>query len=419
MEENSFMASRKREDAMAGLLKRGLAGDAGSGGDCPGTDTLAAYFERSLDADETSRIERHLSECADCREQLAALGRAEEAATPVVETPPKAARGSWMWVGRWLAPVAAVLVLAAVWATRRPTLTRIAEQATQEAKQGAFSRPNAPAPNGAPWFGQTAPRAKSSAGDFGADMTSTTVDNRPTTRLALPQGSAGAAARVSPSGRSLVEPDQMSKNATPSQPSSADRAANATPPGGTSESVAAESAAPVVVAPAPAPTQATNGALGGVAGGVFSAGVGKAAKQERVAANGYQAQAEIITATQEQRSASFIVRTPDKKVLWRIGNSGFVERSEDGGATWQGTLPRQNAHYTAGSAPNTKTCWLVGNDGIILLTLDASNWQTIPPPVQADFVGVAARDSWTSTVTTADGRKFTTTDQGESWIPAK
>ena len=87
--------------------------------------------------------------------------------------------------------------------------------------------------------------------------------------------------------------------------------------------------------------------------------------------------------------------------------------------TWHGKLPKQNAHYTAGSAPGAKVCWLVGNDGIILLTQDAANWQTIPPPAQTDFVAVAARDAWTATVTTANGRKFTTTNQGESWTPAK
>ena len=104
------MASRERDDAMAGLLKRTLAGDAGAGDDCPGPDILAAYFERSLDADETAHVELHLSECARCREQLAALGRAEEAAaTPIVQAPRNQPRASWLWDWRWLAPVAAVL----------------------------------------------------------------------------------------------------------------------------------------------------------------------------------------------------------------------------------------------------------------------------------------------------------------------
>ena len=104
------MSSRERDDAMAGLLKRNFAGDAGAGDDCPGPDILAAYFERSLDADETAHVELHLSECARCREQLAALGRAgEAAAAPVVRSAAPQPRASWLWDWRWLAPVAAVL----------------------------------------------------------------------------------------------------------------------------------------------------------------------------------------------------------------------------------------------------------------------------------------------------------------------
>ena len=137
------MSSRERDDAMAGLLKRTLAGDAGAGDDCPGPDILAAYFERSLDADETAHVELHLSECARCREQLAALGRAEEAAaTPVVQAPRHQPRAPWLWDWRWLAPVAAVLILTAVWATRRPELTRDRQprRATASSRRGISAR---------------------------------------------------------------------------------------------------------------------------------------------------------------------------------------------------------------------------------------------------------------------------------------
>ena len=107
------------------------------------------------------------------------------------------------------------------------------------------------------------------------------------------------------------------------------------------------------------------GVAGGVAAGAIALDSDKA-KQQRIATNGRREPAEILTATQEQLSASFVVRTPDKSVLWRIGNAGFIERSGDAGLTWSGTLPKQNAHYAAGSAPSAKVCWLVGNDGISL-----------------------------------------------------
>jgi hypothetical protein len=435
MEENSFMASRERDDAMAGLLKRNLAGDADGGNDCPGPDILAAYFERSLDAHETARIELHLSECAHCREQLAALDRAAEAAAaPAAHAPRKAPRASWVWDWRWLAPVAAVLVLAAVWATRRPALTRIAEEPTQapaavatslpaqqpsqpaaqqttrQDKQEPLSRLTSPPPKPVSVTPRAAPPANSGAG-FG--VPAATAENSPPANLAT---------------RKSIPLDELSKKAATEQQASADQAANVPSPAGTSESVTVESAVPTVATPSapaagsPAARPKANEALGGVAGGAISAGAGsaKSAKQERVATSGFRAQTEIVTTTQARElSTAHIIPTPDTRIFWRIASGGFIERSEDGGATWNGTQPDPNAHFVAGSAPSAKVCWLVGDNGVILLTQDASNWQVILPPVRADFVAVSARNASSAAVTSADGRKFETTNRGKTWKPAE
>jgi len=431
------MASRERDDAMAGLLKRNLAGNAGAGKDCPAPDTLAAYFERSLDADETAHVELHLSECARCREQLAALGRAEEAAAaPAVQAPRHQPRASWLWDWRWLAPVAAVLILTAVWATRRPELTRIAEQpssavatsqpalpAPPQDKQLSQPSVTAPAPGAVPAPTKTTPAAISREANSSIRVDAIAA-GPPPPKPAASNANAVSAENLPSSARDLVAPNELSKKTVAPPKTSAEQTADAAL-ASTSQSVAVESAAPTVSTPqaaspsgAPVTAGAGRGNGAGVAGGVVPLDSARA-KQERVATSALQTQAEIVTTTEQQLSASFIVRTPDKNVLWRIGNDGFIERSGDGDRTWNGTLPKQNAHYNAGSAPSAKVCWLVGNDGIILLTQDASNWQTIRPPMQTNFVAVAARDAWTATVTTADGRKFTTTNQGESWTPAK
>src|SRR5271154_3179645 len=102
MEENNFVASRDRDDAITGLLRRNLAADAASGDDCPAPDTLAAYFENSLDPEETARYESHFSQCARCREQLAELARASEI-PPKIETARQPAP-FWLWNLAWLAP---------------------------------------------------------------------------------------------------------------------------------------------------------------------------------------------------------------------------------------------------------------------------------------------------------------------------
>ena len=58
---------------------------------------------------------------------------------------------------------------------------------------------------------------------------------------------------------------------------------------------------------------------------------------------------------------------------------------------------------------------VVGRDGLILLTKDATNWEKIPPPIPADFIAVTAKDASSATVITTDGRKFITGDGGKKW----
>jgi len=48
------MPARDDDQAMEGLLRRSLARDAAKAGECPHADILAAYYERSLDADEAA-----------------------------------------------------------------------------------------------------------------------------------------------------------------------------------------------------------------------------------------------------------------------------------------------------------------------------------------------------------------------------
>jgi len=105
-------------------------------------------------------------------------------------------------------------------------------------------------------------------------------------------------------------------------------------------------------------------------------------------------------------------------VLWRFSSGRFVERSSDAGATWRVQWTSPNAHLIGGDAPTANTCWLVGRDAMILLTTDGRKWSTITPPTDADFVSVAATDASSATVTTTDGRKFTTSDSGKHWTPA-
>ncbi|HXO45229.1 MAG TPA: hypothetical protein VN846_07145, partial [Candidatus Cybelea sp.] len=126
----------------------------------------------------------------------------------------------------------------------------------------------------------------------------------------------------------------------------------------------------------------------------------------------------MMVETGDQTSTRTLVPTPDPQVLWRFSGGRFVERSSDAGATWRVQWTNADAHLIAGAAPTADTCWLVGREAMILLTTDGRKWKAINPPADADFVGVAATDAFSATVTTSDNRRFTTSDGGKHWNPA-
>lgn len=438
------MASRERDDAMAGLLKHGLARDAGAANDCPAPDILAAYFERSLDREEEAAIELHFSKCAHCREQFAALDRAEQgvaAAALDAPTAAKAPRASWLWDWRWLAPVAAMLVITAIWATRRPALTHIAEHPTAASSDATPEPAPPPAPSAAPEQQQVRPAPRQAAPEVADKITPqkteaprSSVPQAPQSAPAFGGGAAnGTGAPVTSAeesaapdlvapksvenlplnGRNYTELKKLPEAPSAAKAATADEASNAPAPAQTNESVTVESAA--APAPEPASTPSSGATVGGTASGVVGAQLQSSTAKQSLA-RAYRDRAEIVSANQAgEPGAANVILTPDPRILWRIATGGFVERSEDGGITWKGQLPNQNAHFTAGSAPGAKVCWLVGDDGIILLTEDASNWATIPPPARADFAAVRATSASSATVTTTDGRKFITANRGKTW----
>jgi photosystem II stability/assembly factor-like uncharacterized protein len=106
--------------------------------------------------------------------------------------------------------------------------------------------------------------------------------------------------------------------------------------------------------------------------------------------------------------------SPDPSVRWRIAGS-VVERSTDGGAAWEAVPTGVAAELRAGAAPSTTVCWVVGRGGIVLLSTDGRAWRRVAFPEITDLSAVRATDARTASVTTADGRMFTTSDGGLSW----
>ena len=447
------MALRDDDKVMAGLLRRTLAsspkpGVAPSVDDCPPADILAAYYEHLLDEGESARYELHLSSCALCREQLAAMARAEEIDE---EAPRPRASWAWLWNPYWLAPALAVLTLAIFFGVRHSN--RMAETATTtqpaNAPLVAMSRPDqvptqeaaAPPPTSpAPARNVPANELKKSPVDS-AERDSLTKEKQsqlrespapPGAPLAYSEPSASPAPPAL-SDKKVQDQPLNGRNATALQPlvkrETAQKDSGA--PENATQSVAVTSAAQAVqmeqnaeVArqePAPSPS-ATAGALGGSAGTrakTTDENAGKSqtpsfATMSRLSAAAKSPSPEVAAEISGQK----IFQTPNTNVLWRSADGGFVERSPDGGATWEGEpLPGTSGEIDAGSSPTPKICWLVGSGGTIFMTKDAANWKKITPPVNSDFSAVAAKDASSAIVTAADGRMFQTTDAGKHWKP--
>jgi photosystem II stability/assembly factor-like uncharacterized protein len=115
------------------------------------------------------------------------------------------------------------------------------------------------------------------------------------------------------------------------------------------------------------------------------------------------------------RAASIDIVSPDPAIRWRAFGYGVVRRSADGGVTWVAQESGTTLDFTAGSSPARDVCWLIGRGGVVLLSIDGKTWTQRPFPEPVDLALVSATDAKTATVTTSDGRRFSTTDGGATW----
>jgi hypothetical protein len=111
------------------------------------------------------------------------------------------------------------------------------------------------------------------------------------------------------------------------------------------------------------------------------------------------------------------VVSPERAFRWRALEPGSVQYSMDSGTSWRPSSTGTSVALHAGSAPSRNVCWMVGQLGTVLLTIDGLTWQVRPFPERVDLTDVRATDARNATVTTADSRRFTTSDGGATWSP--
>jgi hypothetical protein len=335
--------------------------DAPASAECLDPEVMAAWIDGRLAGASLADAETHVAGCARCQAIAATIARTES----IAEWSAPEQRPRWRWL-TWVVPLSAAATVAAVIFVVRNERGQSPSSAV--VPQVAESRPGAP-----PAERETAQRPEAKNENALAKRD---------------QGKSGAVREEDSKALRDKAPARQSTDAF--------------------DAVAPKKPAPA--APVAAPP----------AGAVTSQ---KPSTQIRADESARTAELRA-----QQAAIGIEIRSPDPAVRWRIGRvsqeqvQGFarsatvVERSIDSGSTWTPSSTGVTTEITAGAAPSASVCWLVARAGVVLLTTNGTAWQRVTFPEATDLSAVRATDARTATVTTADGREFSTDDGGRTWV---
>lgn len=451
------MARHLRSTAPSGDSADAAAGSAARRASCPDAETLAAYHERSLLPEEMNSSKEHIVSCAHCQELLAhleltddiplsvaekeevlskmdarhAVAEEEFATLPrpaVAREGPRAARLSRGVRWRWLAPASAVAAGLLVWIglhenhpLRLPSSNELKVAKNQEsASMPPVLTPALSAPPAA--------RSSSANSRAAADQLSSPAMRAESGKLEDRQVAGlrakGALSESSPDKESLGRKDaerdaSVSANAQAKQLDLDDKAV-----GG-----ALQKKGEITAQSRPqeqnAPLQNQNNAYSPKVSGPGPMGQAEASKKMKAAPSPPPAPAAAAVSGNLVGSVSEVVMVSDSRLIsvpgsnfvWRTGQAGLIEFSQNGGRSWVRQTSGVLVDLLTGSAPSDQVCWIVGRVGAILLTTDGGeHWKLIPSPLKNDLARVQATDALHATIwNTRNSISYVTADGGLTW----
>jgi len=346
------------------LAARAARSPANSTDACLDADTLAAWADGALEAGALAQAEAHAADCARCQAMLAAMART----TPLA--PAQAVAPWWKPALRWMVPLTATAAAVLVW-TIVPQ--RDGRENVRQVSQSADATP--------PPSAETSPSSKESE----------------------------AAAAAPPA--SAVSPAPRRETQTLAEAKDVDLSRQA------AKSAMAESAKADLSRRSAEGAKAENDKK---TPADASALADASTRTDRARTAAENAAAPAAPAQPMARTFSFgapetVIVSSNPATRWRILQGGQVQRSADGGATWQTQTTGVSETLSGGSSPSPSVCWLVGPRGIVLRTTDGRSWTRIPFPEAVPLTSIRATDDKTATVTTEDGRQFVTEDGGRTW----
>jgi hypothetical protein len=471
------LARHLRSMAPAGQAAEMPREFASQGGACPDPETLAAYHERSLLPEQLNSLKEHLVACANCQIVLAHLETTDEiplqaaeedqvfaqtASAPVISAssqthtrvekalPLKSRRARLLKGARWqwLAPAGALAAGLLVWIALhenqplpRPALpgnenkvaqnrepaaplpsvsTGVPQSSAPPKTATALARPKLPVPQSADANGRSVSEAAKQSGmgsgagvgkslddkelharkddkrETATDLQAA-VNQRDLHAKNLPQTSRQEVQVQSQVV--IVEPQIAQSQNTLAQNQNNTALQKAAGPSPLNQAEAPKmrkaTAAPP---PAPAPPPAQPGVAGGIASSYNDS-----------------ASLEVAGAIINPR----LISPPGSRLIWRVGRSGLIEFSRDGGSSWSRQTSGVLTDLLTGSAPSDQVCWSVGSAGTILLTTDGgAHWKVVSSPLAEDLGRVRASDALHATIWNAGNTKgFETNDGGLTWKP--
>jgi hypothetical protein len=371
-----------RDRQVENLLRQSMPSGAPALSLCIDAERLAAWSAGALRREDAAAVERHLADCAHCQAMLAAFVDSEPPATGAVSV--------WQrWSIRWLVPAAAASAAVLVWvlATREPAEPPAASTTMARVEEAPSMPPTSPVvPERQQAMPPASPAAQRSADEAAAAA-------RPFAPAGEPPEGAGGRARseMTADARSNVPAGSVAQSAN-----------------------AARSAERSSASPSPPSSPATG--VGPAASAPFAQRESvefDAAAKAGPATLGAQA---LVPALARAGSAAVVFAADSTLApMWRIQPDGRVEGSSDRGQTWSQVALGPAPRVAAGSAPTADVCWLVGAEGVVWRSTDGATFVRRPFVEATALVTVVAQDATRATVTTADGRAFTTTDGGGSW----
>lgn len=363
----------------------------GTESDCPETETLAAFYDRTLTDRERGMWEKHFLKCLRCQEYLAELARladADESPTMLAGDAAKAEPDDspgWFYRLAWVIPFLIIGVASAIW--YREEIERYFPQTQETAVNIQPPPPESLPQQGAAPEGE----AKQAAGlkdlaKTGPAPVASIAVAKPKTEERRDELSAIGSGQKALSGAGGAM-------ATPSERANMREAVEAPQRALESEiadkkSQLGDQPVPAAAAPPVAPPKPADGDHA-------------AARKE---SSPYGA------------LSGLTIRGVQPKVAakWRVGRRGTIQKADETGK-WERVPSGVDDDLFditfAGDAG-----WAVGHEGTVLRSTDGGNtWRKVPAPTTEDLVRVSTKGADQALVITRSGKSFSTNDGGQSW----